>query len=67
MSYSQAEVKIELEEDGRRQQHIEGGHLVFSIIATLSFSQVITGVGTPSIWQSKRAAPPAGTVWGDGS
>lgn len=42
-------------------------YLVPSGIATSSFSQVIRGVGTPSIWHSKRAAPPVGTFWGDGS
>lgn len=42
-------------------------YLVPSGIATSSFSQVITGVGIPSIWHSKRAAPPVGTFWGDGS
>lgn len=54
-------------EEDEGQRHTQKGHLGSSGTATLSLSQVITGVGTPSIWHSKRAAPPAGTVWGDGS
>lgn len=54
-------------EEDEGQCHTQKGHLGSSGTATLFLSQVITGVGTPSIWHSKRAAPPAGTVWGDGS
>lgn len=41
-------------------------HLASCGTAALSFSQVMTGVGTPSTWHSKRAAPPTFTLWGDG-
>lgn len=41
-------------------------HLASCGTAALSFSQVMTGVGTPSIWHSKRAAPPTFTLWAAG-
>lgn len=51
----------------KTMQTMQRADLDSSGTATLSFSHVIVGVGTPSIWHSKRAAPPVGIVWGDGS
>ena len=45
---------------------LRGTYLGSSGTVTWSFSQVMMGAGSPSVWHSKRAVPFSSTVWDSG-